>query len=130
MFTYDKCSRKRMMYFYASFLKKWAYPGLFLFIFILFLLQFQYKLKKHRWCAWDSNPGLQDGRRRWNHGAMAATHSFFILMLFAWNASLKRNYRFICSLLAVSQETNPVRNKTKTFDKSELLTNLFSWTKC
>ena len=29
--------------------------------------------KKHRWCAWDSNPGPQDGRRRQNHGAMAAT---------------------------------------------------------
>ena len=26
--------------------------------------------KKHRWCAWDSNPGLQDGRRRRNHRAM------------------------------------------------------------
>ena len=24
--------------------------------------------------AWDLNPGLQDGRRRQNHGAMAATH--------------------------------------------------------
>ena len=29
--------------------------------------------KKHSWCAWDSNPGPQDGRRRRNHGAMAAT---------------------------------------------------------
>ena len=29
--------------------------------------------KKRRWCAWDSNPGQQDGRRRRNHGAMAAT---------------------------------------------------------
>ena len=28
---------------------------LFVFIFVLFSLQFQYKLKKHRWCAWDSN---------------------------------------------------------------------------
>ena len=23
--------------------------------------------KKHRWCAWDSNLGPQDGRHRWNH---------------------------------------------------------------
>ena len=30
-------------------------------------------MKKHRWCAWDSNPGPQDGRRRRNHRAMAAT---------------------------------------------------------
>ena len=52
---------------------KWANPGLFFFIFVLFLLQFQHKLKKHRWCAWDSNPGPQDGRHRRNHGAMAAT---------------------------------------------------------
>ena len=30
--------------------------------------------KKHRWCAWDSNPGPQDGRRRRNHVAVAAAH--------------------------------------------------------
>ena len=29
--------------------------------------------KKHRWCAWDSNLGPHDCRRRRNHGAMAAT---------------------------------------------------------
>ena len=29
--------------------------------------------KKHRWSAWDMNPGPQDGRHRQNHGAMAAT---------------------------------------------------------
>ena len=28
--------------------------------------------KKHRLCAWDLNPGWQDGRRRWIHWAMAA----------------------------------------------------------
>ena len=27
--------------------------------------------KKRSWCAWDSNTGQQDGRRRQNHGAMA-----------------------------------------------------------
>ena len=35
--------------------------------------------KKHRWCAWDSNPGPQDGRRRRNHGAMAATVKLTVL---------------------------------------------------
>ena len=35
----------------------------------------KYKLKKHRWCAWDSNPGRQDGRRRRIHWAMAAPHA-------------------------------------------------------
>ena len=29
------------------------------------------KWKKRRWCAWDSNPGPQDGRRRQNHRAVA-----------------------------------------------------------
>ena len=43
-------------------------------LFVRFLLQFQsYKLKKYRWCAWDSNLEPQDGRRRRNHGAMVAT---------------------------------------------------------
>ena len=34
--------------------------------------------KKCRWCAWDLNPGLQDCRRRWNHGAMVATQVLFV----------------------------------------------------
>ena len=29
-------------------------------------------LKKRRWCAWDLNPRLQNGRRKQYHGAMAA----------------------------------------------------------
>ena len=36
--------------------------------------------KKHRLCAWDSNPGPQDGRRRQNHGVMAATHKLPFLL--------------------------------------------------
>ena len=31
--------------------------------------------KKRRWSAWESNPGPQNGRRRRNHGAMAATRT-------------------------------------------------------
>ena len=42
-------------------LKKWAKPGLFLFISFFspdkYSTNFDYKWKKHRWCAWDSNPG-------------------------------------------------------------------------
>ena len=58
----------------TKFFKKWANPVLF----CLFSLFSWYNFnntnwKKHRWCAWDSNPGLQDGRRRRNHRAMAAT---------------------------------------------------------
>ena len=36
--------------------------------------------KKHRWCAWDSNPGPQDGRCRRIHWAVVATptaHSLY-----------------------------------------------------
>ena len=56
---------------WLSFVSKiWAKPGLFfVFIFVIFSLypittqiqfQFQqYKLKKRRWCVWDSNPGPQ-----------------------------------------------------------------------
>ena len=49
--------------------------------FCLFSLFSRYNFnnwKKRRWSAWDSNPGPQDGRRRWNHGAMAATGSFLL----------------------------------------------------
>ena len=59
---------------------KWANPGPFS---SFFSLQFQlYKLKKHRWFAWDSNLGLQDERPRLNHGAMvAARHLALFSML-------------------------------------------------
>ena len=32
----------------------------------------QYKLRKRRWCAWESNTGRQDGRRRWIQWPMVA----------------------------------------------------------
>ena len=35
--------------------------------------------RKRRWCAWDSNPGPQDGRQRRNHGAMAAAPTYLSL---------------------------------------------------
>ena len=59
--------------------------GLFLFISDRFSLQYQsYKLKKHRWCAWDSHLGPQDGRRKRNHGAISfkrclQTHTYMYL---------------------------------------------------
>ena len=52
-----------------------------------------FKKKKHRWRAWDSNPGPQDGRRRRNHGAMAATPDSFCLFSFFSNNILYKNGR-------------------------------------
>ena len=68
---------------------KWANPGLFLFIFVLFTFQFKWQIynlnninwNKHRWCAWDSNPGWQDGRRRKIHWAIAAPPSTALLIM-------------------------------------------------
>ena len=59
----------------SFFKKKWANAGLFFVYFRSFHIRIQltkiqfelYKLKKHRWYAWDSNPGWQDGRRRQIH---------------------------------------------------------------
>ena len=70
----------------AVFFFKWANPGLFLFIFVLFTFQFKWQIynlnnknwKKRRWCAWDSNPGWHDGRRRRIHWAMEAPPSMFL----------------------------------------------------
>ena len=65
--------------FSIFFLKKWANPGLFLFYFRSFLIIISIQIeKKHRWFAWDSNPGPQDGRHRQNLGAMAATVGLFL----------------------------------------------------
>ena len=41
----------------------------------------QYKLKKHRWCAWDSNPGHQDGMHKRIHWAMATPLSWTLYSL-------------------------------------------------
>ena len=57
----------------ACFFKYGPIPASFSFIFVLFTSHINYKLKKRRCCAWDSNQGQQDGRRRRNHRAMAAT---------------------------------------------------------
>ena len=59
--------------------------------------------RKHSWCAWYLNPGLQDGRRRQNNGIFIL--NYFDLLLRKWvvhiaNFSTKhaqivlRNYNF------------------------------------
>ena len=73
------------------FIKNGPNPVLFLFIFVFLSLQFQhYKFKKHRWCAWDSNLWSQDGRRRLNHGAIAAAPIFYRFQLW-WKNSIVQN---------------------------------------
>ena len=69
----------------VKFLFKWANPVLFLVYFRPFLIAITITVsiinvltwKKHRWCAWDSNLGPQNGRRRQNHWAMAAAQMNF-----------------------------------------------------
>ena len=69
--------------------------------------------KKHRWCAWDSNPGPQDGRRRRNHGAMLP---YYILRgPSEWAISRNKNFcvmwvlqllRLKCSSFTLNIATN------------------------
>ena len=40
--------------------------------------------KTRRWCAWELNPGLLDGRRRRNHWAMAAAQHWACLYQSEW----------------------------------------------
>ena len=54
------------------FFKKMGQSRLFCFFSFFSCYNFNTNWKKLRWCAWDSNPGPQDGRRRRNHRAMAA----------------------------------------------------------
>ena len=65
---------------YGFFFKYGPIPASFSFIFVLFTKQFNCKLKKHRWCAWDSNTWPQNGRRRRNHRDMAADLGFAFLI--------------------------------------------------
>ena len=57
-------------------LKSGPIPASFCLFSFFSCYNFNTNWKKHRWCAWDSNPGPQDGRRRRNHRAMAATLKF------------------------------------------------------
>ena len=52
------------------FFQIWAEPGLFIFILSHYCDKYStinYKWKKYRWCARDSNTGQQDGRRERIH---------------------------------------------------------------
>ena len=42
----------------------------------------QFKLIKHRHCAWDSNPGWQDGRCRQIHSATAVPQTIILFEIF------------------------------------------------
>ena len=74
-------SSSQFIYLEANlFLKKGPFSASFFFTFVLFTFQFKWQIyslnninwKKHRWCAWDSNLGKQDGRCKRIHWAMAA----------------------------------------------------------
>ena len=75
-------TKKRQKVFFP-FLKMGQSRPLFLFIFVFstcYNLNSNLNWKKHRWCAWDLNPGRQDGRRKWIHWAMAAPLYLFIFV--------------------------------------------------
>ena len=56
-----------------SFFKNGPIPASFCLFLFFSRYNFNTNWKKCRWCASDSNLGLQYGRRRRNHGAIAAT---------------------------------------------------------
>ena len=60
---------------FNSLVKISANPSLFLFIFRPFHIAIQIKKANLRCCAWDSNPGPRDGKRRRIYWAMAATQT-------------------------------------------------------
>ena len=71
--------------------------------------------KKRRWCAQDSNLGSQDGRRRRNHRAMAATLGWAlitILCVFTFPTSGNCSKTFCCTyiVLAWRKKLIPLKN--------------------
>ena len=61
---------------------KRANPGLFLFLFVFSTCHDSNIIwLKHRWCAWDLNPGWQDRRHRQIHWATAAPLLILIFCL-------------------------------------------------
>ena len=83
-----RCPRWRLLLLYI-FLKKMgqSWP-LFPFIFVFSTCHnSNLNWKKRRWCAWDSNPGRQDGRRKRIHWATAAPQT---IIMIRWS------FTFIC----------------------------------
>ena len=100
-----KCVLSPKDYRSNTFLKNCANPGLFLVIFVLFTIQFKwqlYKLKKRKWCTWDSNPGPQDV------GAYKTTALFFAqffankIFIFNWT-----RYKYFTVFTPVTQNWWP-----------------------
>ena len=89
---------------------------LFLFIFVFstcYNLNSNLNWKKHRWCAWESNPGWQDGRRKQIHWATAAPRVFNKLELLL----TPNNWGFeFCQRQYLKK-----LQKDKTLDKAKLL---------
>ena len=67
--------------FGVTFLRNGPIPAYFCLFSLFSCYNFNTNWKKHRWCAWDSNPGMQDGRCRRNHRAMAATFGVTLLVI-------------------------------------------------
>ena len=65
----------------------------------------QFKLIKCRWCAWDSNPGRQDGRRRRIHWAMAVQALTQRLHLFCYVHSLLDSEKYDQTLAVLTLPT-------------------------
>ena len=85
------CIRPTVKFGFYRLLKMGQIPSSFCLFSSFCSLQFQhYKFKKHRWCAWDSNLWSQDGRRRLNHGAIAAAPIFYRFQLW-WKNSIVQN---------------------------------------
>ena len=81
----EKFNKNRM------FFKNWPIPASFGLFSFFSRYNFNTNWKKDRWCAWDSNPGSQDERCRWNHRAMAATQKqnvTILLLLYKHGSSL------------------------------------------
>ena len=64
---------------YTVFLTNGPIPASFCLFSFFSCYNFNTNWKKCRWCAWDLIPGPQDGRRRWNHAAMAATINILLI---------------------------------------------------
>ena len=93
----NNCIRISMRKYLFFFKKMGQSRPLFLFSFISHY-NFNTNWIKHRWCAWDSNPQLQNGRRRQNHGAMAATLKYLFLLTMSAITSIELKLVVGCAI--------------------------------
>ena len=87
------------------------------------MFNFAFVFLKHRWCAWDSNPGQQDGRHRRIHWANPCKCCFYCSATNLYDAAcftskqVNKRYRGRHSFIGVPNKASKKKKRNKNVKK-------------